>query len=123
MKTIEKISFLIFLIGMSFKFLHFPGAPILMLIGIITLISFYTANLLKKNIAVNIIIGLAITFWFTFILFRIQYWNYVNIPLISSLILTAFSIILILKTKYFLKFKNIFFTTTIDLIFLILLDI
>lgn len=108
MKLTEKIGLLLFIIGLIFKFLHYPGAPILMIISIIILIIFYFINLLKKNIHSNIIIGLTSTLWLIFILFKIQYWSYATIPLFLGLPLTTYAIISIVKKKYYSKFQVVF---------------
>lgn len=107
MKLIEKIGFILFIIGLIFKFLHFPGAPILMILGLLLLLVFYTIAIFKKNTTSKQFINLTSTLWLVFILFRIQYWHYVNIPLILAFILTIYTIIPIVKNKYYLKLNII----------------
>lgn len=115
MKLGEKIGFILFTIGLGFKFLHYPGAPILMIIGIINLIVLYTIKLIKKNITLNILINSTSTFWLIFILFRIQYWDYANIPLLFATSLSIYTVITIIKKKNHLNFLTILCGVTITL--------
>ena len=115
MKLGEKIGFILFTIGLIFKFLHYPGAPILMIIGIINLIVLYAIKLIKKNITLNILINSTSTFWLIFILFRIQYWDYASIPLLLATSLTIYTVLTIIKKKNYLNFLTILFGVTITL--------
>lgn len=87
MKPFEITGYVVFLIGIVFKFLHFPGAAILMLLGSLFLLLFYSKRLIKKedrSISKNLT-GLAAAFWAIYLLFRIQYWSYIVIPMLAAL--------------------------------------
>lgn len=109
MKPLEIIGYCIFLVGISFKFLHFPGAPIFMMLGCLLLLIDYLKILTKKenrNLTV-FFTGLASTFWLIYLLFRFQYWSFISIPQLIGLGLTIVAIVFFFKNKTFIKIQGI----------------
>ncbi|OYU95799.1 MAG: hypothetical protein CFE21_11720 [Bacteroidetes bacterium B1(2017)] len=76
MKIIERISLLLFLIGIAFKLLHWAGADIILLVGCAI---FFSVSLIHffKNIRNNIaysFLYLSFSLWIIYFLFRLLYW-------------------------------------------------
>lgn len=127
MKT-EKSFTVVFLIGLIFKFLHFPGGAVLLIISltIIAMLYFPMAfyffsdrELKRQNLALSIVSGFFLSLVPIGIMFKLQYWPGAQL----NLLIGTFSALIILAITYFLKskssddlktyYKNLFLRTTV----------
>ena len=131
MKT-EKAVTLVFLIGLVFKFMHWPGGGVFIVISLSTIgvlyfpMAFYffcDKEIKKQNIALSIVSGLFLCLIPIGILFKLQYWPGGKI----EYLLGMFSAPVIWVIAYYLKskssdelktyYKNLLTRTTVVFIF------
>ncbi len=104
MKQLQTIAWIIFLLGLIFKLLHYPGAAILLILGS-TLLFIYSLVYLFKNLKTNLpysFLNLSFSFWTIYLMFRFQYWNFAQeIFVVAFLVtITCLSLHLINQTKF-----------------------
>jgi hypothetical protein len=120
MKALKIIGLLLFLIGITFKFIHWPFASIIFILGTLLLfvhgLIFLIQNL--KQDSTRTWINFSFSLIAVYVLFRFQYWpcgpRILGFPLLFILVFT-FSFISVLKTiqaKFNPKFRSIFFLIT-----------
>lgn len=90
MKVFRICSWAIFIIGLLFKILHWPGASLLAVLGATLLILHSLIFLAKnaKNQLTQSLMNVAIAAWMVYLLFRVQYWNHAQTVFLIALALT-----------------------------------
>jgi len=124
----EKALTIVFLIGLSFKLLHWPGAGPLIVISLSTIAMlyfpaafyFFCDKVIKRqNLALSIVSGLFLSLIPVGILFKIMYWPggqvYLLIGIVTAPIILAIIFFLKSKTVDDLKtyYRNMFLRTSI----------
>ncbi len=111
MKIFRIISWLILAWGILFKFIHYPGANFLTLLGGLLLL-IYSLIFAIKNLSNNLIdsfLKISISLVMLYLVFRINYWSiakqFFYLPFIFGLITLG----LIVYNKTILRFKHILF--------------
>ena len=100
MRRIEKVGFLIFLIGFGLKFIHAPFHTVIMLVGIISLLGIYLYFLFSKGKSVEYVLsGLCAVSWLIFLLFVIKFFPFVYFSLALAVCLTLLWLIRKIKFK------------------------
>lgn len=109
MKT-EKVFGGIILVGLIFKFMHWPFAGPLLVIGLGTLSMLYLAagfyffsdeNIKRQNLALSIVSGFALSSACSGILFKLMFW-----PIGGALIMAVITVPTILAITFWLKSKT-----------------
>jgi|GEM_PF-1042665 len=110
MKKIQIIAWTTFLIGIVFKFLHYPGASLLLLLGAL-LLFIHSIIYLCKNAKTNLPISflhLSYSILTIYVLFRFQYWPGCSLLFLIGFFVTVFCFFLLFKNKTQFKLPQIF---------------
>jgi len=106
MKKIQIIAWTIFIIGLIFRVLHYPGTFVIPVLGTLLLI-IYSLIYLVKNAKTNLpnsFLHLSYSLLTTYILFRLQFWSCG--PMIFGYSLFFIIVILVTITCFILHFTN-----------------
>ncbi len=107
----EKVFASIFLVGLIFKLLHWPGAGVLIVISLSTLAFFYfplafyffcDKQIKRQNLALSIISGFFLSIIPIGVMFKLQYWPGAQVQLLAGL----FTAPIIFVVVYFLQKKS-----------------
>lgn len=116
MKKLQIIAWIIFIIGIIFRLLHYPGTAVISLLGTLLLV-IHSIIYLVKNANTNLpstFLYLSYSFLTVYVLFRLQYWSCgpmilgYSLLFIIVLLLTISSFILLLTSKIKIKLPQIF---------------
>jgi hypothetical protein len=116
MKKLQIIAWTIFIIGLVFRLLHYPGTAVLALLGTLLLLIhsiIYIAKNAKTNLP-NSFLHLSYTLATIYILFRLQYWPVgpmilgYSLFFIFVLLVTISCFVLLITNKTPFKFPQVF---------------
>jgi hypothetical protein len=120
MKALKIIGAILFIIGITFKFLHWPFGSIIFILGTLLLfilgLIFLIQNIKKDSSRAWI--NFSFSLILIYVLFRFQYWpcgpRIVGYPLLFILVFTfsLLSVFKIFQSKSIIKFRSIFFLLT-----------
>lgn len=90
MKVFRICSWAIFIIGLLFKILHWPGGSLWAVLGATLLLvhSLIVLAMNAKNQLTQSLMNVAIAAWMVYLLFRVQYWNHAQTVFLIALALT-----------------------------------
>ena len=111
-KKLHLVSWIILVIGIAFKFLHWPGGSLLAIIGCLLMLVYSLIYLVKnsnRDIAKSFF-NLTSTFVTIYLLFRIQYWAFAQVVFGLTFILGVTTLILSLVKQTQFKLKQILLT-------------
>ena len=125
MKKMQIISWTLFLVGIVFGFLHFPGGAMMRTFGALLLL-IHSIIYLCKNIKTNLLttfLNLSYSFLTACIVSRINYWDYLpTVFFIIGLVITGVYFVLFIKNKVQFNFPNIFLLVYLVLSLILLFD-
>lgn len=120
MKALKIIGAILFFIGITFKFIHWPFASVIFILGTLILfihgLSFFFQNLKKDSTSAWI--NLSLSLIAIYVLFRFQYWPcgpyIIDFPLLFIIVFTLsfLSVLKIFQSKSIAKFRSIIFLVT-----------
>ncbi len=106
MKKLQIIAWTIFIIGLVFRLLHYPGTSIISILGTLLLI-IHSIIYLVKNAKTNLpnsFLHLSYSLMTTYVLFRLQYWSFG--PMILGYSLLFIIVLLLTITCFILHITN-----------------
>ena len=117
MKALKIIGVILFVIGISFKFIHWPFASIIFILGTFLLFVHGLIFLFQKmkQDSIKAWITFTLSLFAVYILFRFQYWpagpRIIGFPLLFIIVFgfSVFSLFKIFQSKFRLKFQSFFF--------------
>lgn len=124
MKVLHIIAWVIFTIGLSFKYMHWPSASLQMILGSLLMLIFSIVFLIKnaKNDSAKSFLYLSSTFISTYLMFRFMYWGGAQFLFIFTALISIVTIALHFKHKVKINIKHIliiaYFTGFIGLSFM-----
>jgi len=116
MKKLQIIAWTIFIIGLVFRLLHYPGTSLISLLGTVLLV-IHSIIYLVKNAKTNLptsFLHLSYSLLTVYVLFRLQYWSCgpmilgYSLFFIIVLLLTISCFVLMFSSKTQFKFPQIF---------------
>jgi len=110
------MAWIIFIIGLIFRLLHYPETSMISLLGTLLILIhaiIYLAKNVKKNLPTSFL-HLSLSLLTTYILFRLQYWSIgpmilgYSLFFIFVLLVTISFFVLLIKSKAQFKFPQVF---------------
>ncbi len=110
MRTFYKISWVIFLIGLSFKFLHYPLSGLLLVLGTFLILVhgiIYFVKFSKRDLLQTLVYA-SIALITIYMLGRFQFWGFTGFYFPVAFLFTFASLIVLLNRKAGFRFPQIF---------------